>query len=158
MYFIIKKWLRVTNNKPFFLSYDNAKHQATADIRTLYHPDHPKDKSYAIKVDPLAIKLQLPPYSHDLNRPIEHVFGTMKHKIRGELYTQYKKYNTPQLLQAMVYEQFTKHVPQGMVEKDVKGLPLLWEVLSTAAGAVFTMSNDQEAVGTGGDWPNAYFR
>jgi hypothetical protein len=154
----MKKWNEKTQNAPFLLSYDNAKIQATADISTLYHPDHPGEEEHAIHIDPEVSKLPLPAYSHDLNRPIEHIFGTMKHKIREALYFEYHKYNTARNLQTLVWDQFHNFIPKGQVEKDVRGLPYLWEVLSTDAGITFVRDDGSEAVGTGGNWTNAYMR
>lgn len=158
LYFIMKKWNEKTQNAPFLLSYDNAKIQATADISTLYHPDHPGEEEHAIHIDPEVSKLPLPAYSHDLNRPIEHIFGTMKHKIREALYFEYHKYNTARNLQTLVWDKFHNFIPKGQVEKDVRGLPYLWEVLSTGAGITFVRDDGSEAVGTGGNWTNAYMR
>lgn len=157
MYYIIKAWQAKTSDA-CLLSFDNAKIQAVADISELYDPRHPGEKEHAITIDQVAVRLHLPPYSHDLNRPIEHIFGTMKHKIREELYLSFYKHNTPDGLQKLVLNQFTKHLPPKQVQEDVKGLPLLWEVLSVPAGITFVDSKGQLAVGTGGDWPNAEYR
>jgi hypothetical protein len=157
LYHIIKAWEAKTKD-PFMLSYDNAKIQSTADIHTLYHPDHQGEDEWAIELDPAITKLSLPPYSHDLNRPIEHVFGTMKHRIREALYFERAKYTTPTALHTLVWDQFHTNIPEKHVERDVKGLPELWRVLSTPMGITFQFEDGRLAVGTGGNWPNAEYR
>ena len=157
MYHIMKSWKAKTNDA-CLLSFDNAKIQATADLTTLYDPLHPNDPEYAFQLEELGEKLDLPAYSHDLNRPIEHVFGTMKHRIREELYSKSWKYKTATSLQSLVWQQFHENLPPNQVQEDIKGLPLLWEVLMTPAGVTFIDANGKMAVGTGGDWPNAEYR
>lgn len=157
LYHIVKAWQAKTSD-PFFLSYDNAKIQATADIKTLYHPHYPGDEEQAIKLNPGTCRLKIPAYSHDINRPIEHIFGTMKHKIREALYFEYMKYNTPEKLQTLVWDLFHTHIPPEHVEKDVRGLKYLWQVLSTPAGIRFMAADDTEAVGSGGNWPTYEYR
>lgn len=157
MYHIVKAWKAKTSDD-FFLSYDNAKIQETADISELYHPHYPGDNEYVILVDPEASRLKLPPYSHDLNRPIEHIFGTMKHKIREQLYFEHMKYTTALSVQNMVWDQFHKHMPKQQVEKDVRGLPYLWDVLSTPFGIQVQREDDSIFVGSGGNWPTQEYR
>lgn len=157
MYHIVKAWRKKTSD-PFWLSYDNAKIQATADISVLYHPHHPGKKKHAIILDPDTCRLEIPPYSHDINRPIEHIFGTMKHKIREALYFEYKKYNTGRKLQTLVWDMFHKHLPNKHVQRDVDGLPYLWRVLSTPYGIRFMDDDGREAIGTGGNWPTYEYR
>ena len=153
----MKAWQAKTSD-PFLLSYDNAKIQATADITTLYNPDYPGDEEDAIKLNPVTCRLKIPPYSHDINRPIEHVFGTMKHKIREALYFEYKKYGTPDKMQTLVWDLFHTSIPPKHVERDVAGLQSLWEVLSTPYGIRFLDHEKREAVGTGGNWPTYEYR
>lgn len=157
LHYILKAWKAKTET-PCLLSYDNAKIQEKADIRVLYHPDHPGVVEKAIKVNPETQKLKLPPYSHDLNRPIEHIFGTMKHKIREGVYKKPEKYTKADDLQNLVWKLFHEEIPQGHVAKDVSGLHYLWDVLSTPYGVRFLDDDDKEAVGTGGNWPKAYYR
>lgn len=157
LFHIVKAWKAKTND-PFMLQYDNAKIQATADIKILYHPHYPGDKEEAIELDPSTNRIEIPPYSHDINRPIEHIFGTMKHRIREALYFEYKKYNTAAKLQTLVWDMFHSHIPPQHVEKDVRGLKWLWQVLSTPFGIRFMADESCEAVGTGGNWPSYEYR
>lgn len=157
LFHIVKAWKAKTSDS-FLLSYDNARIQATANITTLYHPDHPEDPEQAITLNPATCRLKIPPYSHDINRPIEHVFGTMKHRIREELYFEYMKYDTPAKLQTMVWDLFHTRMPPQHVEKDVAGLKRLWQVLSTPYGIRFLDDDGCEAVGTGGNWPTYEYR
>lgn len=157
LFHIVKAW-RAKTTDPFWLSYDNAKIQATANITTLYHPHYPGDEEEAIQLDPDTCRLKIPPYSHDINRPIEHIFGTMKHRIREALYFEYKKYSTPKALQTMVWDLFHSHIPKKHVVRDVEGLPMLWRVLSTPYGIRFMDDDSHEAVGSGGNWPTYQYR
>lgn len=157
LYHIVKAWQDKTPD-PFFLSYDNASIQATAAISTLYHPHYPGDDEYAIDIDPDVTRIKVPPYSHDINKVIEHVFGTMKHKVREAVYFRYKTFNTTAKLQQLVWDLFHTKIPKQQVEKDVATLPELWEVLSTPFGIRFVDEDGSEHVGTGGNWPNAQYR
>jgi hypothetical protein len=154
LFHIVQAWNQKTGNAPYLLSYDNAKHQVAADITTLYHPDHPGDEELAIKVDVGVTKLALPPYSHDLNGPIEHIFGTMKRKVREALYDAAVKEITGRQLQALVWDQFHQCIPAD----HVAGLPHLWQILKHAKGEEFVLDGNRLAVGTGGYWPNAIAR
>lgn len=158
LYHIVQEWKRKTDDAPYLLSYDNAKHQVSADITTLYHPDHPGVEELAVKLDVGVTKLPLPPYSHDLNRPIEHIFGTMKRKVREALYDAAVTEVTGRQLQSIVWEQFHQFIPAQHVAKDVAGLPHLWHILSHAKGEQFELDDGRPAVGTGGYWPNARAR
>lgn len=158
MYYILKEWKHKTNNAYCYLSFDNAKIQATADLTELKCPGQQPEVADVIRLADVGEKLDLPAYSHDLNRPIEHIFGTMKHRIREELYFASWKYKSPAALQSLVMQQFHHNFPKEQVASDIKGLPLLWQVLSVPSGITFVNFNDKLAVGTGGDWPNAEYR
>jgi hypothetical protein len=158
MFYILKEWKTKTNNAYCYLSFDNAKIQATADLTELKCPHQQPEIADVIRLADVGEKLNLPAYSHDLNRPIEHVFGTMKHRIREELYFNSYKYRKPEQVQSLVMQQFKHNFPEKQVAEDVNGLPLLWEVLSVPAGITFVDCKGNMAVGTGGDWPNAEYR
>lgn len=158
MYYIIKTWNQKTNNATYYLSFDNNAIQATADVTMFTNPDDPAD---TIPLLPNGIKLPLPAYSHDLNRPIEHIFGTVKHLIRTELYADWDRYKDAAALQGLVWQVFHNLAVYNMqrhVEADVAGLPLLWLILSTPAGILFADDCGKVHVGTGGDYPNAIAR
>lgn len=74
LFYIIKTWKKKTKDAFFWLSFDNASIQATADLSQVKNPNDPSE-TYPIA--PTGLKLPLPAYSHDLNRPIEHIFGTV---------------------------------------------------------------------------------
>lgn len=158
MFHIIKKWkAKAGEQEPFYLSYDNASIQATADLTTLKHPDTREE----IHLAPYGQVMHLPAYSHDLNRPIEHLFGTVKHRIKVELYEDWAKYKDARELQKLVYSIFNNLAKYNLdrhVAADVAGLPLLWQILSTSAGILFADDEGDVHVGTGGDYPNAYAR
>lgn len=157
MFHIIKAWRsKVDEEVPFFLSFDNNSIQATAEIDTLRHPDTGEEITLAP-----GKKLDLPAYSHDLNRPVEHLFGTVKHMAREELYANWAHYKDARQLQGMVYRLF-HNLPvyglKGHVAADVYGLPQLWQILSTPAGILFADDRGKVHVGTGGEYPNADYR
>lgn len=158
MYYIISKWNTVTKHQPYWLSFDNASIQATA---TLTHVPDPNDPTKCVVLYPNGFSPKLPPYSHDLNRPIEHMFGSVKHIIKCELFQCWEQYYDAVRLQGLVYKVFNNlsaYNLQDHVKDDVAGLPLLWEILSTPAGVQFEDSKNRGHVGTGGDYPNAIAR
>ena len=139
------------------LCYDNNKIQQIADIRELEYDCEP-----VIQLDPDSQKVHMPTYSPDMNRPIEHVFGLAKPKIRSHIYElaeglQVNK-KSAEDLQAIVFKVFEKELVSGAVEKDVKGLPLLWHVISTPWGQEYTEPNGDVHLGCEGDYPPAHYR
>lgn len=157
LYHIVKAWQAKTTDR-FYLCYDNAKIQSSADIKILYHPHYPGDRSQAMRLDPDQCRIVIPPYSHDCNKPIEHVFATMKHRIREQLYFEHKKYTTSASVQTMVWDQFHNNFPKQQVAKDVESLEYTWEVLSHPFGVRFEHRSGGLGTGTGGNWPNAKYR
>ena len=158
LYHIVKEWNKVTGKASFWLSYDNDAVQATAEWRKLANPDNPND---TIDVTFNGVKLPLPAYSHDLNRPIEHLFGTVKHHLRCKLYEDWSLLDDPTKLQTMVRHVFN-HLPQygwdKHVEKDVAGLPHLWKMLKEPMGVTYYDDKQRLCVGVGGGYTNAYAR
>jgi transposase len=158
MYYIMTEWNQKTKSAPYFLSLDNNKIQATADLTRVQNPNNPHQ---SVSLAPNGARLPLPPYSHDLNRPIEHLFGTAKHMIRCALYTNWAHYKTPANLQSLVFTTFntlTQLGYAGHVAKDVRGLPTLWETLAMPLGITYRDLKGRVQVGTGGDYPNAIAR
>jgi transposase len=158
MYYIMTEWNHKTNSAPYFLSLDNNKIQATADLTRVENPNNPRQ---AVSLAPNGARLPLPPYSHDLNRPIEHLFGTAKHLIRCALYGNWGHYKTPANLQSLVFTTFNTLPQLGYgehVAKDVRGLPHLWEALAMPFGVTYRDFKNRVQVGTGGDYPNAIAR
>lgn len=158
MYYIMTEWNHKTNSAPYFLSLDNNKIQATADLTRVENPNNPRQ---AVSLAPNGARLPLPPYSHDLNRPIEHLFGTAKHLIRCALYGNWGHYKTPANLQSLVFTTFNTLPQLGYgehVAKDVRGLTHLWEALAMPFGVTYKDFKNRVQVGTGGDYPNAIAR
>lgn len=158
MFHIIKnRRAKAGTDEPYYLSYDNNSIQATADLTSLKHPDTGEE----IPLAPQGHRLELPAYSHDLNKPIEHLFGTVKHRIKVELYEDWAKYKDARELQKLVYTIFHNLAQYNLdrhVAADVAGLPLLRQILSTPATILFADDDGDVHVGTGGDYPNAYAR
>lgn len=158
MFHIIKTWNAKTNGAKYYLSFDNNSIQANADITVLKNPNDDED---VIPLAPNGTKLDLPGYSHDLNRPIEHIFGTVKHLIRCQLYEDWPHYSDARRLQTLTYQMFHNLIVYGLkdhVKDDVAGLPTLWQILSTPEGVSFCDYKGRLHVGTGGNYPNAIAR
>jgi hypothetical protein len=168
LYKIVEKFERKTqqynkaNNKGDkadapVLCYDNNKIQRIADISTLEYDDEP-----VIQLDPSKQRVHIPTYSPDMNRPIEHIFGFIKPKVRAHIYQRYEHYTSDAAgakdLQSIVMQVFEKELVAGAVERDVKGLPLLWHVISTPWGEEHTDERGDIHLGSGGDYPPAYYR
>lgn len=162
MWHIVNTWRKKTNNSYFFLSFDNNSIQATADLRVLTNPADPTD-TLPLEQEGKQIGevLDLPTYSHDLNRPIEHVLGTGKHLIKCELFkdwAKYKKASSTQTLAYTIFHSLPKHGMQDSVAQDVAGLPTLWHIISTPKDTQFVDDKGRVQVGTGGHYPNAVAR
>jgi hypothetical protein len=159
MWYIVNEWRQKTGKIYFFLSFDNASIQATADLSKFTNPNNPQD---VLHLDQDGTKigevLDLPKYSHDLNRPIEHVLGSGKHLIKCELVKAWSNYSKPRTAQNMAHTTFyslPKHNMADSVAKDVDGLPALWQIISTPKGVQFVDTKGRLQIGTGGDYPNA---
>lgn len=139
------------------LCYDNNKIQRIADISTLKYDNEPD-----ISLDPEAQRVDLPTYSPDMNRPIEHVFGFIKPRVRAHIYERYEHYVSSAAgardLQAIVIQVFEKELVPEAVEKDVAGLPLLWHIISTPWGEEYTYMRGDIHLGSEGDYPPAHYR
>lgn len=153
LYHIVHRFQQKTAGTPPILCYDNNKIQAIADISELRFDNKP-----VIHVDVAQQKVDLPTYSPDMNRPIEHLFGFIKARVRAQLYKDYAKYIDPKALQAMVFKVFNEQLVKGAVERDVAGLPLLWHIISTPLGSEHTDAEGDIHPGTGGDYPNSQYR
>jgi hypothetical protein len=150
LWMIIAQWVRDTHTQPV-LSYDNNKIQAAVDVSHLEYAQGQEGKP-VIRLNPALNKVDLPTYSPDMNRIIEHVFGDVKQRVRSVIYGAQRDFTKPAVLQDEVKKAFKSLTP-GAVKKDVYGLPLLWQILSTAEGATFQDSQGHTHVGTGGDYP-----
>lgn len=139
------------------LCYDNNKIQRIADISTLQYDNEPD-----IMLDPATQRVDLPTYSPDMNRPIEHVFGFVKPRVRAHIYERYEHYVSGAAgakdLQAIVIQVFEKELVPEAVAKDVAGLPLLWHIISTPWGEEYTDARGDIHLGSEGDYPPAHYR
>lgn len=97
-------------------------------------------------------KVDLPTYSPDMNRVIEHVFGEVKQRVRVAIYRGEHDFSKGSELQKVVWDTFHSLQPDA-VSNDAKGLPLLWRVLSTPEGTAFEYPPGHRHVGTGGAYP-----
>jgi len=151
LYLICMEFHKQTKQLPI-VCYDNVKFQSITDATSVCHGD--KDP----RVDSISlIKVDQPTYSPDMNRAIEHVFGEVKPMVRADIYKAARDFSNPAKLLTTVVEAFNKLKP-GSVARDVMGLPLLWQVLSTPAGITFQDEKGKLHVGTGGDHPPKAYR
>ena len=158
LYHIVQEWNKVTEKAAFYLSYDNDAVQATAEWEVVVNPNDPEDK---ITLPPQGYKLPLPSYSHDLNRPIEHLFGTVKHHLRCQLYEDWGMLDDAAKVQKMarhVFYNLNKYGWKEHVKKDVAGLPKLWQMLATPRGVSYVDAKGCARVGVGGGYTNAFAR
>jgi hypothetical protein len=139
------------------LCYDNNKIHAIADISTLQYEDRDP-----IVLDPAIQKVNLPTYSPDMNRPIEHIFGFVKPRVRAHVYERFEHYvsgpDGAKDLQTVVMHVFEHELRSGAVARDVTGLPLLWHAVSTPWGDDYTDEGGDIHMGSGGDYPPAHYR
>jgi hypothetical protein len=139
---IIKEWAinRGEHSIPY-LQYDNNKIQASADLSS-------------IGLSP-ACRVPLSAYSPDLNRAIEHSFGWLKDEVRGWLYSWLQQHPnsvpSTKLLADTTHAIFMQR-KQEWIEKDVLGLPQLWQVIDRDEGHRFRGSNGKWLTGSGGGW------
>lgn len=61
-------------------------------------------------------------------------------------------------LQTIVMKVFEEELVPGAVERDVKGLPLLWHIISTPWGQEYTDPQGDIHLGSEGDYPPAHYR
>jgi hypothetical protein len=133
------------------LSYDNNKIQVVLDVRHIEYAQGQEGKE-VFRLDPTLNKVDLPTYSPDMNRAIEHVFAGVKQRVRAAIYAGNKDFTKSTVLQSVVHAAFDS-LPPGAVRKDVYSLPVLWHVLSAAKGVEFEDPPGTKHVGTGGGYP-----
>lgn len=154
MYLIVSRFMRDTGVKPL-LSYDNVKIQKHVNISKLQYGQEDEAKP-VIRLDPAVDKVDLPTYSPDMNRVIEHTFGVVKPLVRVEIYRGTRDFRKGENLMKVVRATFMS-LTNGSVANDVKGLPLLWRVLSTAEGVAFEQPPKHKHVGTAGGYAPARY-
>lgn len=145
LYLACRKFFRKTGRYPY-LCYDQNGIQKNIDVTNLtsHHGD-------AICLRPEQ-KIPQPTHSPDTNRPVEHTFGSGKPRVRNNLYASGVRVTKGEQLRRVVHREFTQGMPAGAVKKDVEGLPLLWEIISTPAGVTWEDEYGEMHVGSGGDW------
>jgi transposase len=151
---IIHTYQRKTGWLPV-LSYDNVKIQEIVDISEVAYAQGEEGRE-VFRLNPALNKVDLPTYSPDMNRVIEHTFGIVKPLVRVSIYRRERDYSKGLQLQTAVVEAFhtLKH---GAIRNDTKGLPLLWRVLSTPEGTTFEQPPGHTHVGTGGSYAPARY-
>lgn len=123
--------------KPLYC-YDNNRIQAGANFRRMgFHRSQ---------------WVNIPTYSPDFNKPIEHVFNQIKEKLRIRLY-QHKGPVTATLLQQWVVDVWENEISAEGIAKDVESLKNTYLAVSTKKGESVHAPNGQSLLGTGGDWP-----
>jgi hypothetical protein len=150
LWLIVDKFKRATGVWPV-LSYDNVKIQQGVNVSRIEYAQGEESKE-AIMLDKDLNKVDLPTYSPDMNRAIEHVFGDVKQRVRVAIYRAQHDFTKGAELQKVVLETFNS-LKKGQVKNDTKSLPLLWRVLSTREGTVFEDPPGHKHVGTGGGYP-----
>jgi hypothetical protein len=146
LHIVCTEFQKKTGHWPY-LSFDNASIQAKIEVTCLKREGKPNISM------PDDHNLKIPKYSPDINRGIEHQFGGGKPRVRNECYSLDHVVISATELRKIVRRQFTIGVPKYSVAKDVAGLTLLWQLISSPAGQRWT---DEETgrlcVGTGGNW------
>jgi hypothetical protein len=129
-----------------YLSFDNASIQAKIDVTCIRRDYH----------DPVQLpadhNLHIPNYSPDINRAVEHQFGGGKPRVRNACYMLDHVVTTAKELRKIACMEFTKNVPPGSMKRNVEGLPLLWEQISTPLGISWQDAKGHIYQGTGGNW------
>ena len=154
LWLIIKKFKTTTRVWPL-LSYDNVKIQKAVNVSHIQYAQGEEGKE-VFSLDQDLNKVDLPTYSPDMNRVIEHVFGDVKQRMRVEIYRAKRDFSKAEEFQKAVWE-VLHSLKKGAVADDTKGLPLLWRVLSTAEGTEFEWPPGHKHVGTGGGYAPARY-
>lgn len=154
LWLIVNHFKHSTSEWPV-LSYDNVKHQRALDVSRLEYAGGQEGKE-VFQLDKHLHKVDLPTYSPDMNRVIEHVFGEVKQRVRVAIYRGERDFSKGSVLQKVVWDTFHSLQPDA-VSSDAKGLPLLWRVLSTPEGSTFEQPPGHRHVGTGGAYPPARY-
>lgn len=123
------------------LQYDNNRPQAVANLGSIGLPD--------------SCRIPLPAYSPDGARAVEHSIGWLKEETQVQLLHWLRQHPgqvpTADVFAGMIRDKFFQR-KQEWINKDIKGLPVLWETLIHAKGEKFRGCDGKEHIGTGGDW------
>lgn len=98
-------------------------------------------------------KLEIPVHSPDFNKPIEHVFHTIKEELAKKIYNHLGTVDA-KLLQKWVVEIFNS-IPTSSIAKDVASLKRTYLAVSTDLGRQVEVDGGGKVIGTGGDMPSA---
>jgi hypothetical protein len=131
------------------------------NLKPLFSFDNNKIQKYA-PLDKMGItpeeKLELPPYSPDMHKVIEHVFAILKGQVQAEMLR-----NNPASLKSaaahkIVEVYFKGGISKHSIQADVKSLPVTWHIISTAEGVTAEGPDGKMYRGTGGDWADTRHR
>jgi hypothetical protein len=129
--------------KPIF-SYDNNKIQKGASLAEMgITPEE---------------KLELPPYSPDMHKVIEHVFAILKGQLQEEMLKNNPARMDPAVAQKMVRVYFKHNISKKSIRADVDSLPVTWHIISTLDGVFAEGPDGRMYWGTGGDWADTSHR
>ena len=154
LWLIVNEFHGKTKQWPL-LSYDNNKIQVGVNISNLTYAQGHEDKE-VFRLIPEQHKVDLPTYSPDMNRPIEHVFAQVKGYVRDAIYKGESDFSNHKELHKVVLEAF-KALKPAAIRDDIKGLPLLWRILNTTEGETFEYPPNHKHVGTGGGYAPARY-
>jgi transposase len=154
LWYIVDVFYRKTGAYPL-LCYDNASIQKAINVTRIQYAQGLEGKQVYNLSEQLDL-VDLPTYSPDMNRVIEHTFAVAKQRVREMIYRGERDYSKGLELQKSVWKVFHSLDP-GSIGNDTKGLPLLWRVLSTPEGTSFQYPPWHQHVGTGGGYAPAKY-
>jgi hypothetical protein len=154
LWYIVDIFYRKTGAYPL-LCYDNASIQKAINVTHIQYAQGLEGKQVYNLSEQLDL-VDLPTYSPDMNRVIEHTFAVAKQRVREMIYRGERDYSKGLELQKSVWKVFHSLDP-GSIGNDTKGLPLLWRVLSTPEGTSFQYPPWHQHVGTGGGYAPAKY-
>lgn len=99
-------------------------------------------------------RMELPPYSPDLHRVVEHAIGSIKAAMDATMLTMARSGwpdQPPLAFQAALRNACNTITPAG-IRKDADGLPLAWRVVAGAEGQKVADTSGREWECTAGDW------
>jgi len=165
LYLLVRRFRTRTGENPILVLDNNRIQERIPDDRIV--------SRYGSIDLPSECRFRIPSYSPDFNQPAEHAVAEIKKQMRGLLFKRCA--HSGQLASGDLQKIFNQAVGmlrkgmqyKGSVLKDVKGLVVLWGIVSTPKGQNFTElqyrntpNPPKKAVhpGTGGGWPPARIR
>jgi len=134
------------------------------------NPNFQKYAKYGIRSN---LKIDLPKYSPDMHKVVEHIFARLKPLVYEEMY-RLDHPATAQEVQGMVRRIFNCEVPDDdpdksksallkeqfrkSIEEDSESLVNTYRVIATDAGVMFMDEKGKTHIGVGGDWPPGTYR